>query len=130
MFTATCQLLLSCVKALIFHDQDKDISIATFCILIVVIVCKTILYLFCKTVKSPSVQALAMDHRNDVLTNSFGLLVLLFEKYLWWGIDPIGAATISIYVLFIWGRTCYGKLTKSSQTTANQTISSEYLLTD
>jgi len=38
----------------------------------------------CRTIRSPTVQALAQDHRNDVLTNSVGTAFALAGNYWLW----------------------------------------------
>ena len=68
-----------------------------------VVVVKAGLWLLCRSVKgSGGVEALAQDHRNDVLTNAFGMLFgWLGAKYAWW-LDPLGAALFSTFVIWSW----------------------------
>jgi len=74
MFMATVQLLFASIESLITHETDLDVSFTTLAILATTILLKSALYIYCRTVKSSSAQALAMDHRNDVITNSFGIV--------------------------------------------------------
>jgi len=56
------------------------------------VVVKILLWIYCATVKnSESVEAMMIDNRNDVLTNSYGLaMIFLASRYYWW-MDPLGA---------------------------------------
>jgi len=63
---------------------------------------KGLLWQVCKRCKhSPSVQAYAFDHRNDLLTNSFLLAALLVSKWVWW-LDPLVAILLSCYIIYSW----------------------------
>ncbi|MES1910369.1 MAG: hypothetical protein MHM6MM_002976 [Cercozoa sp. M6MM] len=89
-------------------DIDVDaVAIATFGATIVV---KLILWLWCSRVAracndNDSVRALADDHRNDVATNSFGLLAAyLTSKYpdsCWW-LDASGAVALAVLMFVAW----------------------------
>jgi len=52
-----------------------------------------------------STQALAQDHRNDVISNTAALACGLIAFKLWKYADPIGAILISIYIIVSWFRT-------------------------
>lgn len=43
-------------------------------LLFLCLVTKFILYMVCRKVDSPSIQALSLDHRNDVLSNTIALI--------------------------------------------------------
>jgi cation diffusion facilitator family transporter len=58
-------------------------------------------------VSDPTLEALAQDHWNDVLSNAvaaFALLAILFTPDLWF-LDPVGALLISIYIIYSWYET-------------------------
>lgn len=87
------------------------------------IVVKFLLFLYCRRVPTPisqvhknspllayqllvltvsrplSVQALALDHRNDVVSNSGALLFALLAQNYWLPLDPIGAIFMSLYII-------------------------------
>ncbi|XP_055998735.1 uncharacterized protein LOC125664063 [Ostrea edulis] len=75
------------------------------------IVLKLALFLLCRRIKTPTVQALAQDHRNDVLSNTLAIVCgyigsreiqdELGEGCLIY-VDPIGAITISLYIAVTW----------------------------
>ncbi len=68
--------------------------------LVLVIVVKLLLFLYCRRVPSPAAQALAQDHFNDVLTNIFGTIFAVMGSRLWGPLDPIGALLFSLYECF------------------------------
>jgi len=119
MFTATVQLLLSAIETLVSQDLNLDITWITLTVLGITIATKFFLWLYCRTVGgSEAVIALSVDHRNDVVTNLFGVATALMGFYLRWWIDPIGAVVISFYVMFIWARTGYSQLSSLTGKTA------------
>ena len=78
------------------------------------VVCKLLLWLACRKVNSSVMQALAQDHRNDVVSNTVAIIC----GYLgsgnfqtaagidWMGYaDPLGAMAMSVYIVINWWRT-------------------------
>lgn len=115
MFTATLQLLLSSIEALIAQDLHLMVDGWTLAVLLTTIGLKFVLWMYCRKVSgSEAVNALSVDHRNDVISNLFGVsTALLGYHYRWW-IDPLGAVLISLYLMFIWARTGYCRWLPSS----------------
>eukprot|EP00475_Leptophrys_vorax_P011789 TRINITY_DN18290_c0_g1_i1.p1 TRINITY_DN18290_c0_g1~~TRINITY_DN18290_c0_g1_i1.p1 ORF type:complete len:450 (-),score=111.41 TRINITY_DN18290_c0_g1_i1:658-2007(-) len=89
------------------------VSIMTFCSIIAV---KLGLYLLCRylqkkyssgaqVTESSSLDTLCQDHLNDVLSNSFSIVVAVFASkyrgYIWF-LDPVGAIGISILIIKGW----------------------------
>ena len=71
-------------------------------VLFTAIFLKAILYLLCIRAKdSPSCQAYAFDHRNDVLSNTFLIFSLFISNWAWW-FDPFGATLLSLYIIYGW----------------------------
>jgi len=119
MFTATVQLLLSAIETLITQNLELEISTVTLVVLFTTIGVKFFLWLYCRTVSnSEAVAALSQDHRNDVVTNLFGVATAVLGYYYKWWIDPVGAIVISFYVMSIWARTGYGQLSSLTGKTA------------
>lgn len=53
---------------------------------------KLVLWAYCSTVRnSESVEAMKIDNRNDVITNTYGLLMIFFASRYYWWMDPLGA---------------------------------------
>lgn len=73
-----------------------------------VVVVKGLCWLWCRTSKSASVQALAQDAQSDVIFNFFSIVFpilgspAVFDQ--WW-LDPLGAVLISVYILVQWALT-------------------------
>ncbi|EXJ61270.1 uncharacterized protein A1O5_11827 [Cladophialophora psammophila CBS 110553] len=61
----------------------------------------------CMRIKTTQVQALAQDCKTDVYFNTLSLLFPLIGKQagIWW-LDPLGAALLSLYILYDWAGTC------------------------
>jgi len=51
---------------------------------------------------STSADALATDHRNDVVSNTFGLAFAILGQDIHWVLDPIGALLIACYLMRNW----------------------------
>ena len=104
------------------EDMTIEDEILSFWSMIAILVIKCFLYYLCKranhksaTVTSkralqladPTLEALAQDHWNDILSNGVAAVALIFALYstsLWW-LDPIGAILISLYIIWSWYET-------------------------
>jgi cation diffusion facilitator family transporter len=67
---------------------------------------KAVLWFYCSLYSkySPTLYALAVDHRNDVLSNLVALLAALLAWWLpsVWSADPIGAILMSVWICWAW----------------------------
>lgn len=52
--------------------------------------------------KYPTVHVFFIDHRNDIIVNSFGLIMSVVGDRFVWYLDPIGAICIALLILFSW----------------------------
>jgi len=52
----------------------------------------------------PTIEALAQDHFNDILSNGVAAVALLFalRSPALWFLDPLGAILISVYIIYSW----------------------------
>ncbi|KAJ1619637.1 cation efflux family-domain-containing protein [Pavlovales sp. CCMP2436] len=72
---------------------------------------KTVLYFWCREVahrtSNVTVEAVAQDNLNDVLSNGIALIAALSTQLRpsFWLCDPLGALVISVYIIFSWART-------------------------
>ena len=61
-------------------------------------------------------QALAEDHRNDILSNvtaiACGIIGSMSHRF-WW-VDPTGAILISLYIIWSWGTICKNQVSLGS----------------
>jgi cation diffusion facilitator family transporter len=108
------------------HNTLQDITLQdellSFWSMIAVIIIKVFLYLLCQrahhksaTVTSkralqladPTLEALAQDHWNDILSNGVAAVALICALYTptLWFLDPIGAILISLYIIWSWYET-------------------------
>nr|KAG5694397.1 hypothetical protein BaRGS_002251 [Batillaria attramentaria] len=100
----------------LLDDSDATLpsmEISTFVMAGSTVVVKFILWVVCRRVKSPIVQALALDHRIDVCSNAVAIVCgylgsRQFQndfhtddfKY----VDPAGAILITLYIIYTWWR--------------------------
>ncbi|KAI0858701.1 cation efflux family-domain-containing protein [Xylaria cubensis] len=67
------------------------------------VVAKSSLMLYCFFYRRyPSVHVFFIDHRNDIVVNSFGLTLSIIGNRVAWFVDPIGAIIIALLILFSW----------------------------
>jgi cation diffusion facilitator family transporter len=79
---------------------------------------KLALYIFCswarRVLSSDSLEALAEDHLNDVLSNAVAIITASIAarvENLWW-FDPVGAILISIVIIYRWMGIMYEQVKK------------------
>ena len=125
MSVASLLLIKESITKIVVFSQDPDASkpnydIVTIVITVATVVIKLVLFLICRKVKTPLCQALATDHRNDVLSNTVVIICgfigseQMYEKSGVLGleyVDPIGAILISIYIAYSWWETGYEQIT-------------------
>jgi cation diffusion facilitator family transporter len=90
---------------------DKPVLHVTYTMYLILAVgigLKLVLYIYCRKVydrtKSDSLEALAEDHFNDVLSNLAAVVtacVASSRSSLWWA-DPAGAIVISVVIMYRW----------------------------
>jgi cation diffusion facilitator family transporter len=107
MGTLGFQVLIEGIRQLVGeqHTHHLEHLVLTISIMVGVIVLKFFLFLFCRKSKSPSVQAYAQDHRNDVATNIVGLAAALVGDRLYYWVDPLGAILLAAYIIVNWSQT-------------------------
>ena len=107
MGTAALQIITNAVENL---GKRPNVNAFSGLIVALVVVLKGTLYLLCKGVKNPSVQALAVDHRNDVVSNVVTLAFGLLGTYVLPVLDAIGGILIALYIIVNWVRVGYEQL--------------------
>ncbi|XP_033764124.1 metal tolerance protein 11-like isoform X3 [Pecten maximus] len=115
MGVASLQLIKESVTKIIgLSDRSMKppvVDAITIVISITTVVVKFVLFLVCRRIKSPTIQALAQDHRNDVISNTLAILCGYIGSeeirqqtkninlaY----VDPVGAILISLYIAVTW----------------------------
>ncbi|WAR15332.1 MTP5-like protein [Mya arenaria] len=115
MSVASLQIIKeSFTKIVGLSDNSSDPPImdwTTIGIASATVVVKLILFILCRRVPHPTVQALALDHRNDVLSNFAAIVFGYIGSQEMQGqvslyglvyLDPTGAIVISIYIIANW----------------------------
>eukprot|EP01120_Amphizonella_sp_Union-15-10_P005778 TRINITY_DN1758_c0_g1_i1.p1 TRINITY_DN1758_c0_g1~~TRINITY_DN1758_c0_g1_i1.p1 ORF type:complete len:485 (-),score=89.69 TRINITY_DN1758_c0_g1_i1:30-1484(-) len=112
MFTATLQILVEAVRTLTGgeENQNLDISTSTMILFGVTIISKFLLFIFCNQFENISAQALAQDHRNDVILNTLAACTGVMGFYVLWWIDAVGGIIIGLYIMQNWFRTGFEQL--------------------
>jgi len=118
MFTATIFIIIEAVQGLI-SDKKNDIKLFTYIISGAGIGIKLIAFLYCRTIKSPSIQTLALDHFNDVVLNLSGVSGYLMGHYIKSWIDPSFAIGIGFYIMISWARNAWSQVKLLSGKTAS-----------
>ena len=106
------QMIINSVESLV-HGKDKPLHIGVFTIVVmsIAIATKLFLFIFCyilnKKHPSDTIAAIALDHINDMCSNTAALIFsVVSSKYYnkcWW-LDATGSITISTYIIFIWSK--------------------------
>lgn len=125
MGVASVQLIFDAIKRIVaayrydmYGEGEQpmlDMSWATVGIMVATVGIKGILFAVCQKYKSdPSIEVLAMDHRNDCVSNSVALACAWLAQKYWYYLDPIGAIIVSFYILWTWVNTGREHLSKLS----------------
>lgn len=88
-------------------DKEPRLLVGTpmYVVLGIGIALKVFLYFYCtfayKILSSDSLQALAEDHFNDVISNAAAIATaaVAFHTIAWW-VDPLGAILISLVIIY------------------------------
>jgi divalent metal cation (Fe/Co/Zn/Cd) transporter len=59
---------------------------------------------------SATAEALAEDHRNDVVSNALGIVSLLIAKFAWPYADPLMGVLVSLFIMYSWATKGYEQL--------------------
>jgi len=113
MFSLSFQVLVEALRTLAdLQHFNLSANIISIVIISSTVVAKALLFIYCQCFVSgsSSVKALAEDHRNDVLTNSFGMLGFILGSKLsikynnnnFKMIDPIFAICLSLFIMRNW----------------------------
>ncbi|ODQ63156.1 hypothetical protein NADFUDRAFT_63217 [Nadsonia fulvescens var. elongata DSM 6958] len=102
------QVAKSSLEKLLTSDPVETIQIgwASLLIMMFTILSKLFCYLWCKTIESSAVAALAQDAMTDIVFNSFSIIFPVVGHFfeIWW-LDPLGALLLSFYIIWTWSET-------------------------
>lgn len=103
MFTASAQIIIQAIQYCIEPDRlNLEVDYVTIAVIAATCVIKFSLWFLCRRSESPSVVALANDHKNDIFSNSLSLATVLIGYYIYKIADPIGGIIISAYIMWTW----------------------------
>ncbi|KAK5050814.1 hypothetical protein LTR84_003373 [Exophiala bonariae] len=115
MVISFVQILQESVQKLLPSGDHKIASLTTVAIASMAgtVGLKGLIGLGCMRIKTTQVQALAQDCKTDVYFNTLSLLFPLIGKHagIWW-LDPLGAALLSVYIIYDWADTCFENITR------------------
>ncbi|XP_070580329.1 uncharacterized protein [Ptychodera flava] len=117
MAVCAAQIIIESINRIV-EKSPVYMDIGSIAVMSGTVAVKIFLFLFCKRVKSPSTEALAQDHRNDVMSNCVALLCGAVATYYWLYADPLGAILMSIYIFYNWYQTGAVQIKKLAGKTA------------
>lgn len=84
---------------------------------------KGLIWFGCIPIKTTQVQALAQDCKTDVYFNTLSLLfpVVGYKANLWW-FDPVGAALLSLFIIYDWAETSIENVTRLTGSAADDRV--------
>lgn len=104
MTTGTLAAVKEGVNTLATHPPPMVITTPVAALLLLSISAKGALYCYCKASTNVSVGALAVDHANDVLSNTMALVMVFISHTgtsLWW-LDPVTGIVVSCLIIRNW----------------------------
>jgi cation diffusion facilitator family transporter len=115
MVISFLQILKESVEKLLPSGEHKiaELPPAAIFAMVATIVVKGTIWFGCARVKTTQVQALAQDCKTDVYFNTLSLLFPLIghKAGVWW-LDPLGAAGLSLFIIYDWAGTCLENITR------------------
>ncbi|ODQ82447.1 hypothetical protein BABINDRAFT_159038 [Babjeviella inositovora NRRL Y-12698] len=98
----------------LLHDKDHvavEVGLFSSVIMGLTIVVKLGCWVWCRSVKSSSVQALAQDAMTDIVFNTVSILMPTIGHFfgIWW-MDAAGALVLCMYVIVSWAQTAFGHI--------------------
>ncbi|GMR60640.1 hypothetical protein PMAYCL1PPCAC_30835 [Pristionchus mayeri] len=102
MGMANLYIMLQSVNRILTLEVVPDITMTALAILLGTIVVKGGLLIACLRLKTPASRVLAIDQRNDVLTNIVGMGGAILSKYWTAYADPVAACLIAGYIVYSW----------------------------
>ncbi|PVU85278.1 hypothetical protein BB560_007082 [Smittium megazygosporum] len=112
MATLSTELIIEAVRTITGKDHTPPgVSTINLVMIGTALVVKLLLFLYCRTVTgSSAVSALVVDHRNDLLLNSVGLVMSYLSVKIAWFFDPIGGIMLALLLLFTWSKEAFSNV--------------------
>ncbi|TGO49472.1 hypothetical protein BCON_0209g00190 [Botryotinia convoluta] len=111
MTTVSVELIIESARSLADGPRENETlkTVPLVCVG-VAIFSKAVLFVYCFALRRyPTCAIFMLDHRNDIVVNSFGLVMsIVGTKYAKvWFLDPAGAIAIACLILFSWASTAF-----------------------
>ncbi|KAI1124728.1 cation efflux family-domain-containing protein [Nemania abortiva] len=102
--TVAVELLIESIRTLAAGSRESEpLQIIPLSFVGTAIFAKSSLMFYCFFYRRfPSVHVFFIDHRNDIIVNSFGLTLSIIGNRVAWFVDPLGAIIIALLILFSW----------------------------
>ncbi|KAI6364335.1 hypothetical protein MCOR25_005673 [Pyricularia grisea] len=116
MVLSFMQILKESVEKLLpLEGHVEDLGSTAVGSMLATIILKGLIGLGCLPIKTTQVQALVQDCKTDVIFNTISLLFPFIgaKAHIWW-LDPAGAAILSLYIIYDWGKTCFENIIRLS----------------
>ncbi|KAK7202361.1 cation efflux family-domain-containing protein [Myxozyma melibiosi] len=102
-----CQVAVEAIERLYSGPRvPVRLGLPSFAIMSMAVILKLFAWLWCRSINSSAVQALAQDAMSDIV---FNILSMLFpiagHLFGYWWLDPLGALLLSIYIIHQWVET-------------------------
>ncbi|OLY80536.1 Metal tolerance protein 9 [Smittium mucronatum] len=112
MATLSTQLIIESVRDLTSgKDSPPDLTPTNLSMVGVALFLKFFMFLYCRALKNySSARTLMVDHRNDLVLNSFGLLMSYASTKLVWYLDPVGGILLALFILYTWSKEAYSNV--------------------
>ncbi|KAF1926730.1 cation diffusion facilitator 1 [Didymella exigua CBS 183.55] len=109
MTTVAIQLIIESGRALGAGPRaSEELHIIPIAFVATAIFAKSSLCIYCYIYRRyPSVHVFFIDHRNDIVVNSFGLAMSMVGSRVVWYVDPIGAILIGLLILVSWAANAF-----------------------
>lgn len=95
-------IAIQCVMSLIEREPSPPTTHTAIHVMWWIIITKFIMAIIYYLLDHPITNTLADDHRNDVLTNSFGLFMYWGGAHFYWWMDSTGGIILSAFVIYSW----------------------------
>ncbi|KAK7550109.1 hypothetical protein IWX49DRAFT_149585 [Phyllosticta citricarpa] len=125
MIVSFIQVLQESVEKLMGDGPKEAVQLPTVAIAAMAstVGLKGLIWFGCIPIKTTQVQALAQDCKTDVYFNTLSLLfpVIGYHAHLWW-LDPVGAALLSLFIIYDWADTCLQNVTRLTGSAASDRV--------
>ncbi|KAF9632846.1 putative cation efflux family protein [Lasiodiplodia theobromae] len=129
MIVSFVQVLQESIEKLIpGTGKAEELPIIAVAAMAATIGLKGLIWFGCIPIKTTQVQALAQDCKTDVYFNTLSLLfpVIGAKADLWW-LDPLGAALLSLFIIYDWAETSLENVTRLTGSAADDRIQRKML---